>query len=114
MNNVNVNTMDGANAPRGNATLGLNRTSGKETDHPRTASVSWRSKTNGCAAHKKKFVAKAIEPATLRQYESQIAHYRDFGRKRGHFLIPSVVGYGGRETFLECGRNARTTHGRTQ
>ena len=40
---------------------------------------------------KQKFVAEAIEPGTLRQYESQIAHYRDFCRRRGHYLYPASL-----------------------
>jgi hypothetical protein len=38
------------------------------------------------ARQTKQLIAEAVEPITLRQYESQIQHYRDFCRKRGHFL----------------------------
>jgi site-specific recombinase XerD len=43
------------------------------------------------ARQKKQLIAEAVEPITLRQYESQIQHYRDFCRKRGHFLYPASL-----------------------
>jgi site-specific recombinase XerD len=43
------------------------------------------------AQQKKRLIAEAVEPITLRQYESQIQHYRDFCRKRGHFLYPASL-----------------------